>query len=76
MATLHQRNGEQFLVISKDEATQMIALLVAQLANTSVRGHYVGACPSTHLVTKELDTEKILSVTSLSISIEPDKKGV
>lgn len=45
MNKIIEKGNETFVVLSRKDATDIIALLVAQLAGTNVRGNHTGACP-------------------------------
>ena len=45
MAKIIRDNGAYLLVFTRHETVQLIALLSAQLGDTNVEGHQVGASP-------------------------------
>jgi len=67
MARFHEDSdlrGLKDLVVTRKEATDIIALLVGQLADRPVQGNQLGACPEIILVDDKGITSRLVIVVA------------
>jgi len=50
MARIDRVGSDRYIVLSREEAVSIVALLAGQLGNVPVPGHQSGACPTIRAV--------------------------